>query len=198
LKLKVKLQNRFPFVNMVKEDSPVQRNRRFYAGYDPAKINDRSAFCMLEEMDDGILETRMFLNLQGMDYKRQVPEVVRICKTYNVRVLEIDATGHEHIWEELRDALGRGRVKKVVFTKQIKEDLILNLRLLCMDKMLKLGKKLKFYSQLRKELHDLDPDKLDHQKGGSSDLLWSLALACDAAANKFIQAKKIVLPFMDR
>lgn len=172
--------------------------RRFYAGYDPAKINDRSAFCMLEELDEGILETRMLLNLQGMDYKAQVPEVIRICRDYDVQCLAIDATGHEQLYEELRDGLGHGRVRKIVFSKQEKERLVLQLRMTMMDKKLFLNRAMKHYPVLRKEMHDLDPNKLDHPKGGTSDLFWSLALAVDAAKNKFINAVRIRLPFMDR
>lgn len=184
----------------VADTSPSQSNkaRRFFAGYDPAKINDRSAFCLLEKDDEGFLETRMLLNLQGMDYKQQVPEVVRICKNYDVMRLAIDATGHEQLYEELRDQLGHGRVEKITFTKQTKEDLILHLRLVCMDKKLRIGRKLKFYQNLRKEMHDLDPIRLDHQKGGTSDLVWSLALAAHASHNNYVDAQRILIPFMDR
>lgn len=188
----------FPRFNTATPPAANYANRRFYGGYDPAKINDRSAYCQLEKLDDGVLETRMLLNLQGMDYKRQVPEVIRIGKQYGIIRLEIDATGHEQLYEELRDGLGHGRVGKVTFSKQTKEDLILELRLACMDKKLRLSRKLRFYEHLRREMHDLDPDKLDHPKGGSSDLVWSLALAVHASRTNFIEAKRIILPFMDR
>lgn len=173
--------------------------RRFYAGYDPSKINDRSAFCLLEKMDDGSLETRMLINLQGLDYKAQVQEIIRICKNYGVLCLAIDSTGHEAVYEELRDGLGRGKVRKVVFTKQVKEDLVLNLRMLVQERKIKLARQLRFYDVLRKELHDLLPDKLDHPKGGSSDLFWALALAAFASVFNYIKAKKIFIPnFMER
>jgi phage FluMu gp28-like protein len=172
--------------------------RRFFAGYDPAKINDRSAFCLLEKMDDGSLETRMLINLQGMDYSVQVAEVIRICKDYNVLSLAVDATGHEQLHEDLVKGLGRARVKKIVFSKQVKEDLTLQFRLLCQDRKIRFGRKLRFYQNLRKEMHDLDPEKLDHPKGGSSDLYWSVALAVHASIFNYVKARRVMIPLMDR
>jgi hypothetical protein len=145
-----------------------------------------------------ILETRMLLNLQGLDYKKQAEEVIRICKKYDVICLAIDATGHEQLYEELRDGLGRARVKKVVFTRDVKEELVLDFRMKTQERKIFFGRRFKHYQLLRKEMHDLDPNKLDHQKTGSSDLFWAVALAIHAHVNRFIQAKKLRLSIMGR
>lgn len=171
--------------------------RFFFAGYDPARMNDRSGFCILERFPDGSLETRMLINLRGIGYTEQAAEIVRICKHYNVQRLAIDATSHEAVYELLHKALG-GRVIRVYFTRQVKEDLMLDLRIAFQDGMIRLGRKFKLFNVLKRELHDLDPKKLDHKPKGSSDLAWSLALARHAAKFNFVKAKRVFLPLMER
>lgn len=169
----------------------------YFAGYDPAKISDGSGFCIVERFPDKSLEPRMLLNLRGIGYTEQAGEIIRICKYRNVTRLAMDSTSHEPVRESLYKSLG-GRVLGISFTRQIKEEMILDLRIAFQDGQIRIGKNFKHYNLLRRELHELDPKKLDHPPKGSSDLCWALALACHAAKFNYIKARRLYLPHMER
>ncbi len=192
---------RFHLIKRKSSQEAPKKNRHLkklvYGGYDPARQVDRSAFILLERMDDDILEIRLAINLQGAGYIEQVREITSICKTRGLMRLAIDGTNNLHLVENLQ-AVFPGKILDVHFTRAVKEQLINDLRIAFQEKKIRLNRKLKHHRLIVRELNELDPKKLDHPPKGSSDFCWSLALAYHASKFKWQPIRKGYLNLTER
>lgn len=146
----------------------------YFAGYDPAKLVDGSPVAILEYTEnDPYLILRELEDLTGNTYLEQAKVIENYHKIYYFHSIYIDSTGvGEAPLEQVQSKIG-SRAKGIKFTRSIKEELINDLRIAFQDGLIYCP----YDEKLRKELHDLDPQTLDHPSAGSSDRVWALALA---------------------
>lgn len=164
-----------PLINS--EDRSVNFNSVHFGGWDPAKLLDGSCLANFElpdtKMAKHILTLRFIQDLGGRDYPSQVTEIGELHKLWKFFKIVVDRTGPgEGPLDYLKKEIGT-HAKGVFFTPQSKLDISSDFRIAVMDREVYLP----FDSKLRRELHDLDPIKLDHPVGGSSDRAWATMLA---------------------
>ena len=163
-----------------------------YAGYDPAEINDRSAFVILGKdvptIDNPSPKIRCRLlkdltmsenGIKNVTYLQQAKNIIEMDKRYHFVKLCIDTTSHRAVFEFLREHFGP-RVEDVTFTKPLKTEMIQATRVIFQEKMIEFNPSHTYFDLLRKELYELDPQKLKHPDKGSDDFVWALALAIKA------------------
>ena|ERR1700751_1615997 len=176
---------------------PENKRRLLYSGWDPARQCDGSGYCVLEQLEDGSLETRLLMNFKGLTYLQQVEEIIRIHTKYGLTKLAVDGTNNLTLVESLQKEF-RQKIIAVTFTRATKEELVADTRIMMQDKKLRINQTLPLYRLLVKEAHDLDVKTLDHPLRGSSDLFWSLALAIHASKRGLKRGKASSFTLFDR
>lgn len=170
----------FPYsiLEQCEDESLVQspkknENSLYFGGYDPAKLADPSIVQTLELLEDDyrcrLIDTK---DLALMDYSVQAGEIKVLHLKYGYHSLAVDRTGAIATFELVEGAIGSVAID-ITFSRTVKEKLINNLRIAFQDKKIIIPND----PILMKELHDLDPNTLDHRSGGTSDRCWALALA---------------------
>lgn len=158
-------------------------------GWDIAQFRDHSPIVGLEVLnDDPVATLRLIKNLALADngghsrYSEQVEIIKNIDSYLNFARIHADRTGVGiGPVQLLQDAIGESRVHGINFSAANKVDIANNFRIAIQDRQIRIP----YYTTdkrialLRKEAHDLDPKKMDHPPGGSSDYFWSAALAWD-------------------
>lgn len=153
-------------------DRRAAKTSLFFAGYDPAKLVDNSVVAILEVPESGKPRLRILENYRGMNYSTQAAEIKGLHNIFHFYSLHVDQTGAAGTFERCEDAVGSVAIG-VTFTVNTKQQLINDFRIAVQDKEIELPD----HPILRREAHDLDPNKLDHPSGGSSDYLWATCLA---------------------
>lgn len=151
-----------------------RKESRYFAGYDPAKLSDPSIFTILEDLSDNEPVRLIYsTDLSGRPYSDQAKVIKDWYQKFYFSSLAVDCTGAgQGVSEMLQGILG-SRVKPITFNRNNKGEMINDLRIAFQDKKIEIPDD----RLLLKELHDLDPDTLDHRPGGTSDRVWALALA---------------------
>lgn len=160
-----------------------------YGGYDPAEINDRSALVVLGkdvptiDVPEPKLKSRLLRDLsissegqKNVTYLQQARRIIEMDKKFHFTKLSVDVTSHRAVFEFLQEYFG-SRVVGVTFTKPLKGEMIQATRVVFQEKMIEFDPTHMYYDLLKKELYELDPEKLKHPDNGSDDFAWALALA---------------------
>jgi hypothetical protein len=147
---------------------------RYFAGYDPAKLSDPSIFSILEDFSDNDPVRLIYsTDLSGRPYSDQAKVIKEWYNKLDFQSLAVDCTGAGVGVAEMLQANLGSRVNPITFNRNNKGEMINNLRIAFQDKLIEIPDD----RLLLKELHDLDPNTLDHRSGGTSDRVWALALA---------------------
>ena len=147
-------------------------------GIDFGKKIDSTVITIIE-LRDGKRFVRKIIELLGITYTEQLKQIIQICKEYNPIQVKIDATGiGERLYEELREELG-GIIIPYIFTTQIKQMLITDLKIAMEDRKIEIPKNEKLITQLHalEKVVNARTISFRHQTGKHDDYVWSLALA---------------------
>ncbi len=160
----------------------VYESNSIYAGFDPGGRSDPAALVIISaDLCYRVIYQKSWYRI---DYSIINKEVVEICKAKNVSRLCIDQTGLGNpITEAIAKMLGYERVNGITLTPAIKEEILLNLRLLFEEGKIKIPADLELLSSLSCISYAKRSIgyKFEHRDGTHDDLAYALALACWAA-----------------
>jgi phage FluMu gp28-like protein len=151
-----------------------------YLGIDWAKKHDSTAVIVGEHFHDGNrLVIKRIEEYKGMPYEAQLKRVFEICHYMKVDKIFCDSTGvGEKLFEDLTNRSG-AFVEGLVFTINLKEFLISNLRILFENERISIPNNATLISQLRSLERSFTPAgniRFEHVGGTHDDLVWALAL----------------------
>ncbi len=157
-------------------------NRRgvLYGGFDPGGRSDPAALVIIN-YSDKLYEIVYKMSWYNTDYTYINREVVKICKDYNIESLCIDQTGLGNpITESIRSELGYEKVNGIILTSSLKEEILLNLRLLFEEKKVIIPADPELLSSLNCITYKKSSIgyKFEHPNNTHDDLAYALALAC--------------------
>lgn len=164
-----------------------------YAGWDPAKINDASAFTILAKDMADVLDEKAPLNCYllkdlSIDYNgqktvslyQQAQLIIKMDTIYKrITHLVMDCTNEAGMLDLLKEHFG-SRITGVKYSKPQKMELIRDLRFVMQEQLVQFDPTHRNFPKLRRELYELDPTTLKHPEKGSDDFVWSLAMALRA------------------
>ncbi len=167
---------------------PIPSERRYVAGYDPAKWVDRSAIVVLDttERPWRVMDIQ---DIGGTDYILQATVVKTMADRFNRAHVLVDSTSHDQMLEQLKkDGV---KVEGYQFTNASKQELINGLVIAMEQGDVKipnhrlLVEELKYY---RKEFTAAGNVKLGapDKPGIHDDLVTALALAVHAAKTLYV------------
>lgn len=181
-----------------------------YVGMDIAARGDLTVIAVLEETD-GRLWLRELVEMREGSFAAKLAELDRIMARYRVVRAALDQTGlGEMPLEEARRRHGTLRIEGVLFTPARKLDLATALREAMEDRRLALPRG---HTALRTDLHSVRREAgptgaprltAGREAGSHADRFWALALACGAAACRYVPvefmstARREALEFGDR
>jgi len=147
-------------------------------GIDFGKKVDSTVITFVE-LRDGRRLTRTIIEYLGMTYTEQLRQIGLLIDEWNPTHVKIDATGiGERLHEELREKYG-GIIVPYIFTTQLKQMLITDLKIAMEDKKIEIPKNEKLITQLHalEKIVNARTISFRHQAGKHDDYVWSLALA---------------------
>lgn len=160
-----------------------------YGGWDPAEVNDGSAFVVLGkdvptyDLPNPKLRSRLLRDLslddhgiKNMGYLPQANKILQLDAKLHFTRLTVDITNQSTVYEFLREKMGP-RVVGVKFSKPLKADMINATKIVFQENLIEFDSTHLYFNLLRKELYELDPIKLKHPDSGTDDFAWALALA---------------------
>ncbi|MFP3985799.1 MAG: hypothetical protein ACLFU9_07560 [Candidatus Bathyarchaeia archaeon] len=160
----------------------------YYAGVDFGKLQDYSVIVVLKREQDSILKL-VYLHQFPLEtpYSQVIGHLVRADQKLKFRKVSVDQTGvGEPVLEEIRNQ-GLKNVEGVKFTVQTKEELLSNLKLFMEQNRLALPYRRRLCTQINEQQYAYSKTghlQFSHPTGSHDDMLWSLALACLAAARE--------------
>ncbi len=157
-----------------------QHEESAYAGYDPGGKQDPAALIVVTKNKDGyaVRYAKTWLN---QDYTTTDFAVIDICKAMGVEKLFVDQTGLGNpILEHLNDIYQKERVHGVFLTQKRKEEVLLNLKLLFEQKLIRIPNDRGLLANLNCITYERSHTGnyyFKHGQGTHDDLAYSLALA---------------------
>jgi hypothetical protein len=151
-----------------------------YAGYDPGGKQDPAAFIVVNKDKDGysIKYAKTWL---GQGYTTTDFAVADLCKQMNVQELFIDQTGlGDPLIEHLNDIYERERVNGIFLAPKRRAEILLNLRLLFEQKLIRIPNDRELLANLNcitYEVSHTGSYSFKHRSGTHDDLAYALALA---------------------
>ncbi len=151
-----------------------------YAGYDPGGKQDPAALIVVTKNKDGyaVRYAKTWLN---QEYATTDFAVVDICKAINVEKLFVDETGLGNpILEHLNEIYQKERVQGVFLTQKRKEEVLLNLKLLFEQKLIRIANDRELLANLNCITYERSHTGnyyFKHGQGTHDDLAYALALA---------------------
>jgi len=151
-----------------------------YAGYDPGGKMDPAGLIIVTKNKNGY-EVRYARTWLGQDYTTTDFAVVDICKEMNVEKLFVDQTGlGSPILEHLNEIYQKERVQGIFRTHKRKEEVLLNLKLLLEQKLIRLPNDRELLANLNCITYERSHTGnyyFKHGQGTHDDLAYALALA---------------------
>lgn len=151
-----------------------------YAGYDPGGKQDPAGLVVVNKDKNGYA-VRYAKTWLGQDYTTTDFAVVDICKQMHVYELFVDQTGLGNpIIEHLNEIYERERVKGIFLTQKRKEEVLLNLRLLFEQRLIRLSNDRDLLANLNCITYERSHSGnyyFKHRQGTHDDLAYALALA---------------------
>ncbi len=151
-----------------------------YAGYDPGGKQDPAALIVVTKNKDGyaVRYAKTWLN---QDYTTTDFAVIDICKAMGVEKLFVDQTGLGNpILEHLNEIYQKERVQGVFLTQKRKEEVLLNLKLLFEQKLIRIPNDRELLANLNCITYERTHTGnyyFKHGQGTHDDLAYALALA---------------------
>ncbi len=151
-----------------------------YAGYDPGGKQDPAGFIVVTKNKDGyaVRYAKTWLN---QEYTTTDFAVIDICKAMSVEKLFVDQTGLGNpILEHLNEIYQKERVQGVFLTQKRKEEVLLNLKLLFEQKLIRIPNDRELLANLNcinYERTHTGNYYFKHGQGTHDDLAYALALA---------------------
>ncbi|MEM2760474.1 MAG: terminase family protein [Nitrososphaerales archaeon] len=155
-----------------------------YAGYDPGGKQDPAALVVVTKNKDGYA-VRFVKTWLGQDYTTTDFAVVDICKSMNVEKLAVDQTGlGSPITEHFNEIYQKERVEGIFLTHKRKEELLLSLKLLFEQRLVRIPNDRDLLANLNCITYERSHSGnyyYKHAHGTHDDLAYALALAVWAA-----------------
>ena len=152
----------------------------YFGGWDCAKKRDASAFTILEFRATELqLRVVGVFDFKGMAYPDQYKEIKKLDDKWKFYTIGMDRTGAQATCDGLKEVVGK-KVWGIDLTPKNKAEMSNDFSLAVANREVSFGEMLldhNGYPRVFNELHNLDPKKLDHQPGGTSDYAWSIMIA---------------------
>ncbi len=156
------------------------------AGYDPGGRMDPAALVIVSK-DKDCFAVRLARTWKNQEYTTTDFAVVDICKKINVRKLCVDQTGlGSPLIEHLNEIYQKELVQGIFLTQKNKEEILLNLRLLIEQKLIKLPNDRDLLASLNCIAYERSYSGnylFKHAQATHDDLAYALALAVWTAKN---------------
>lgn len=153
-----------------------------YGGMDIGRYKDLTAIVLVEEDKERVVWLRYMKTLLGKAFREQKEFVSGLFESYRIKKFSVDATGLGlNLAEDLQRMYG-GKVEKVWFTRERKEEMALGVKRLFEERRIRIPNDRDLVMQLhaikRKATatgFSYDADRNERVK--HADLFWALALA---------------------
>lgn len=180
---------------------------KFYGGLDLGKLQDYSAFLVVEEVEDRYILRHVKVFPLGTKYATVIGYVKTLCdRWHDFEKIRVDVTGvGEYIVEDMQNA-GIEEVEGVTFTSARKQELASLLKQRMLDGAYRFPyadihvssmKKLSYVAELNVERFELRKDgslRFSHMQNQHDDVWWSTALALHATRELKPDATLLVIP----
>ncbi len=168
------------------ECEPRKWDEPTYAGYDPGGKRDPAALVAVTwDEAERVFYVRYAKTWMEQDYTTTNHAVADICSTMKVEKLCVDQTGLGNpIMEHLSEICRAGSVEGINFTQRTKEELLLNLKLLFEQKLIRIPNDRELLASLNcitYERTHAGGYRFESLRGTHDDLAYALALAVWAA-----------------
>lgn len=151
-----------------------------YAGYDPGGRQDPAALVVVNK-DKNVYEVRYAKTWLGQEYTTIDFATVEICKKMNAQKIFVDQTGLGNpILEHLAEIYQKELVEGILLTQKRREEVLLNLRLLLEQKLIRLPNDRELLASLSCITYQRTHSggyTFKHGQGTHDDLAYALALA---------------------
>ena len=160
-----------------------------FAGIDFGRVRSSTVITVIEQVGKKLF-VRLIKEFSQEDYTHQLRYINGLDSRMNIFKFAVDQTGIGiRLYEELRNSIGE-KVQPVVFTPQSKERMVTNLKIAMEESSLILPDHEKLKNQFQTFQRITTPGgtvRYKHQEGKLDDMVWSLALAVDAASMKEVK-----------
>lgn len=151
-----------------------------YAGYDPGGRKDPAALVIVSKNKNGYT-VRLTKTWQAQEYTATDLAVADLCKKMNVQKLYVDQTGlGGPLVEHLNEIYQKELVHGIFLTPKNREEILLNLRLLIEQKLIKLPNDRELLASLNCITYERSYSGnylFKHAQGTHDDMAYALALA---------------------
>lgn len=165
-----------------------------YGAWDPAKINDASAFIIAEKpipTDDNpdpklLIRGMKDLSLDDegkkcVGYIQQMNKIINYDTRFKFNKIVMDETGNQSSLSEYLRLHFFSRIQGETFSIPKKKEWISSAKIVLQDQLIEFNPHHDNFPLLRKEMYELDPVTLRHTKTGTDDFIWALMMLIQAS-----------------